>query len=452
MKTTAQGHSVTKRALVAFVASAAVMTGAAQSPPARQQARPLALVGGTLIDGTGGPIVRNSVVLIRGDRIEKIGTTQSLPVPAGYEQVSTEGMSVLPGLWDPHVHLVYAGYPNLGEWLKKYASQIERDIMPATARQFLMSGVTSIRDMGAPIGVLDLSRRIERGEIDGPTIYAAGPFLASGTVFGPHVVAVTNDVDARAAVKRLVGAGVDIIKFSSAEQMAPGVARAIVDQAHLGGKRAAAHGRTDAEIRIGLDAGVDEFQHIGLQSPRYPDDIVARIRERIAAGRPLSWSPTVGPDLSLVELASNPEYLDDPRNFAGLPAAIAADVRAAVAKAAAPSRLAGYQAIITRKVAQLRELGVELVFGSDEGSFGMTAAQATWRELDVWVRHLGVEPMTAIQKATLDAARYLRVDRETGSVTEGKYADVIAVEGNPLLHIDVLRTPAIVIKHGRRYK
>lgn len=433
--------------------AAATAAVAAQTASTRQpQTTSLALVGGTLIDGTGGPLVRNSVVLIRGERIEKVGTIQSLPVPAGYEHVSTDGMSVLPGLWDPHVHLVYAGYPNLAEWHKKYAAQIERDIMPATARQFLMSGVTSIRDLGAPLGVLDLKQRINRGEIDGPTVYAAGPFLASGTVFGTHVLAVKDEAEARAAVKRLIGAGVDIIKFSNAEQMAPGVARAIVDEAHQAGKRATAHGRTDAEIRIGLDAGVDEFQHIGLQSPQYPDDIVARIRERIGAGRPLSWSPTVGPDLHLDELTTNPEYLDDPRNFAGLPEMIAADVRAAIAQAPAPRRPTGYQDIIKRKVGQLRALGVEFVFGSDEGSFGMTAAQATWRELDAWVRHLDIEPMTAIRKATLDAARYLGVDRETGSVSEGKYADVIAVAGNPLQHIDVLRAPAIVVKHGRRYK
>jgi imidazolonepropionase-like amidohydrolase len=391
-------------------------------------------------------------VLIRGERIEKVGTSGSLPVPAGYQQVSTEGMSVLPGLWDPHVHLVYAGYPSLAEWFTKYSAQIERDIMPATARQFLMSGVTSIRDMGAPLGVLDLGRRIERGEADGPTVYAAGPFLTAGAAFGIHNIPVKDEDDARAATRRLIAAGVHLIKFSSAEAMAPGVARAIVDEAHAAGKRAAAHGRTDAEIRIGLAAGVDEFQHIGILSPEYPADIIARIRERVAAGRPLYWSPTVGPDLNADELAANPEFLDDPRNFEGLPPAITADIRAAVAKAAPRPPAAERQAIILRKVAQLRELGVEFVFGSDEGSFGMTAAQATWRELDVWVRHLGVDPMTAIRKATLDAARHLGVDGEVGSIAAGKRADVIAVRGNPLRHIDVLREPAIVVKGGRRYK
>ena len=71
-----------------------------------QSLKPVALVGGTLIDGTGASPVRNSVVLIRGDRIERVGTVTSLPIPGEYERISTEGMSVLPGLWDLHVHLI----------------------------------------------------------------------------------------------------------------------------------------------------------------------------------------------------------------------------------------------------------------------------------------------------------------------------------------------------------
>ena len=78
----------------------------------------VALVGGTLIDGTGAPPVRDSVVLIRGDRIERVGTLATVPVPAGYESISTEGMTVLPGLWDLHVHLIYSGHPNPGAWFK----------------------------------------------------------------------------------------------------------------------------------------------------------------------------------------------------------------------------------------------------------------------------------------------------------------------------------------------
>src|SRR5690554_5638715 len=107
------------RVLVAIVAlAAATVTGAAQQPSSGRPSPqgPLALVGGTLIDGTGRPPIRDSVVLIRGERIEQVGTADSLAVPPGYLRVSTEGLTVLPGLWDLHVHLMYAGHPDARYW------------------------------------------------------------------------------------------------------------------------------------------------------------------------------------------------------------------------------------------------------------------------------------------------------------------------------------------------
>ena len=427
------------------------MTSAQEGTRARPAGGALALIGGTLIDGTGAAPVRNSVVLIRGERIERVGTVATLPVPGDYERVSTEGMSVLPGLWDPHVHLIYAGHPNLGEWLTKYSAQLEREVMPATAEQLLMAGVTSVRDLGAPLEILNVKKRIDSGETPGPTIYAAGPFLTNAG-FGPHSLAVADEAAARVATKRLIAAGVNVIKFVNADRLAPGVARAIVDEAHAAGLKTTAHGRSDAEIRAAIEAGVDELQHIGTQGGEYPQDVVAAIRQRIGRGQKVSWSPTVGPDLNARELASDPEFLDDARNFRALPALMATDIREALAKLTPRAPAPESEKTVQRKVTQLGELGVELVFGSDEGTFGQTAAQATWRELDAWVRDLGVQPLAAVRAATLDAARFLGADRESGSVTQGKFADVIAVAGNPLRHIDVLRDPAIVIKHGRRYR
>src|SRR5690606_24098433 len=128
----------------------------------------LALIGGSLIDGTGSPPVRDSVVLIRGGRIEGVGTVDSLPVPNGYEAVSTEGMTVLPGLWDLHVHLMYAGHPNPRYWFETYTPQFEEIVMPASARQLLMAGVTSARDLAAPLQqILAVKARIAKGEIPG---------------------------------------------------------------------------------------------------------------------------------------------------------------------------------------------------------------------------------------------------------------------------------------------
>jgi imidazolonepropionase-like amidohydrolase len=93
-----------------------------------------------------------------------------------------------------------------------------------------------------------------------------------------------------------------------------------------------------------------------------------------------------------------------------------------------------------------------LVFGSDEGSAGELPRHATWMDADLWVRVLGMNPMTVLQRMTLDAARAMGADRDSGSIAAGKYADVIAVSGDPLRHIDVLRDPKVVIRHGRRHK
>jgi imidazolonepropionase-like amidohydrolase len=237
--------------------------------------------------------------------------------------------------------------------------------------------------------------------------------------------------------------------------------KAIVDEAHARGRKVAAHAFSEAEIRQGLLAGVDDFQHVRTQTAEYPPDIVALIRDRVRRGPPLYWTVTAGANgqLNAAYLASNPEFLDDPANFIGLPQPIVDDVRKAIAARAqaAPRRGAAQSqdeinAIVKRKIAQIRDLGVQIVFGTDVGSWGEVTGQATWMEADLWVRELGVDPMTVIRAMTLDAARLMGADRESGSLTDGKFADVIAVRGDPLRHIDVLRDPRIVIKHGRRFK
>jgi imidazolonepropionase-like amidohydrolase len=451
------------RVLSTIVAVVSFAVSATTAQPRPDASRPVALIGGTLIDGSGGTPLRNSVVLIRGERIETVGTTASLKVPDGYDVVSTEGLTVLPGLWDLHVHLMYAGHPDARYWFDTYTPQFERVIMPASAEQMLMAGVTTVRDLAAPPQpILAVKRRIASGEIRGPTLYVAGPALTKGAnPNAVHTWNVSDAADAKTKTRQLVDAGVDWIKIINAEALTPEEMRAIVDEAHANGRRVAAHAFSEAEIRRGLMAGVDDFQHVRTQTPEYAPDIVALIRDRVATGRPLSWTITAGGNgqLNATYLASSPEFLDDPANFIGLPQPIVDDVRRAIAgrtQATGPRGGAQTQEeinrIVKRKVSQIRDLGVQLVFGTDVGSWGQVTAQATWMEADLWVRELGIEPMAVIRALTLDAARMMGADRESGSIAEGKVADVIAVRGDPLRHIDVLREPRIVIKHGRRFR
>jgi imidazolonepropionase-like amidohydrolase len=452
-------------AVVVVLALVATVALARQGSPGRfPESRPLALIGGTLIDGTGNAPVRDSVVLIRGQRIEKIGTTASLPVPDGYEAVSTEGLTVLPGLWDLHVHLMYAGHPDSRYWFDTYTPQFERVIIPASAEQMLMAGVTSVRDLAAPPQpILAVKRRVASGEIAGPTLYVSGPALTKGG--NPKAVQTWNVSGAADATKRtwqLIDDGVDWIKIVNAEALTPEEMKAIVDAAHARGRKVAAHAFSDAEIRQGLRAGVDDFQHVRTQTPEYPPDIAALIRERVRTGPPLYWTVTVGGNgqLNAAHLAANPEFLDDPANFIGLPKPIVDDVRRAIAvrtqagarRGAAAQSQDEINSIVKRKVGQLRELGAQIVFGTDVGSWGEVTGHATWMEADLWVRELGMAPMAVIRAMTLDAARVMGADRDSGSVAEGKFADVIAVRGDPLRHIDVLRDPRIVIRHGRRFR
>ena len=145
---------------------------------ASAHAHSLALVGGRLIDGFGGHPLANSVIIIDNERITAVGTVGALQVPADAEVISTEGMDVLPGLWDCHVHTMILGHSDYAYWDKTYPLRLGGEIMPAAARQLLMAGVTSARDLGGPLKEsISVRDRINRGEIPGPTLYVAGPFI-----------------------------------------------------------------------------------------------------------------------------------------------------------------------------------------------------------------------------------------------------------------------------------
>ncbi|HKW35923.1 MAG TPA: amidohydrolase family protein [Candidatus Acidoferrum sp.] len=259
----------------------------------------VALVGGMLIDGYGGRPIAHSVVLIEGERIKAIGTADTLKIPAGAEIISTEGMSVLPGLWDMHVLTMIVGHANYDHWDKTYQPKFESVIMPAAARQLLMAGVTSARDLGAPLDpILHVRDAINAGKIPGPTLYVSGPFIQHAPYPGTELYrwGVNGADDARAKVRKLVEAGVDEIKLIDQDQMTMDEVLAVVEEAHKHKLTVVAHGHRPEEIRRGLRAGVDCFEHTGLATaPEYPSDVITMLRERSAnmSIGPLFWTPTV---------------------------------------------------------------------------------------------------------------------------------------------------------------
>ena len=420
-----------------------------------------ALVGGTLIDGYGSTPLRNSVVIIEGERIKAVGQVGTLAIPPGAEVISTEGMSVLPGLWDMHVHLMINGHSDYAHWDKTYPPLMESVIMPASARQLLMAGVTSARDLGAPLKAsIAVRERIRKGEIPGPTLYVSGPFIQHEPYPGTDYVrwGVKGVEDARAKVRMLAEAGVDVIKLIDQDQMTMEEVGTVVDEAHKHKLPVVAHSHRPEEIRRGLQVGVDCFEHTGLATaPEYPAEIIAMIRERTAKMSlgPLFWTPTVQGLLNYEYVRDNPEQLDDPSWQLGMPQTIIDDIKASLKK---PGQLGYYQITplrrptLARKIAQLSESGVVLLIGTDSGIPMNFHSQTTWRELDAWVNGFGIDPMVAIRAATYWPSVAMKVSDQVGTVSEGKYADIIAVRGDVLRHINLLQDVDIVIKHGRRWK
>ena len=284
-----------------------------------------ALVGGTLIDGFGSDPIQNSVIIVEDERITAVGEVGKLEIPAGAEIISTEGMSVLPGLWDMHVHLMINGHANYSHWHSKYPPLFKDVIMPSSAHQLLMAGVTSARDLGGPLEPsLDVRDRINRGEIPGPTMYMSGPFIQHEPYPGTELYrwGVSGAEDARTKVRKIAEAGVDCIKLIDHDQMTMEEVHAVVDEAHQHGLTVVAHGHRPEEIRRGLAAGVDCFEHTGLASaPRYPEDVLEMIRERTAQMNlgPLFWCPTVEGLYNYEYTRDNPEKLDSDKWHLGLP-------------------------------------------------------------------------------------------------------------------------------------
>lgn len=419
------------------------------------------LKGGTLIDGFGGPPILNSVVIIEGKKIKAVGRIGEIEIPKNAEIISTEGMSVLPGLWDMHVHLMINGHSNYTHWDSTYISKFESVIMPSSAHQLLMAGVTSARDLGAPLEAsIKVRDRINKGEIPGPSIYVSGPFLQHRPYPKTDEFrwGIYGEKDAREKVRKLANAGVNCIKLIDHDEMTLEEAKAIVDEAHKNKLSVVAHSHRPNEIRVGLEIGVDCFEHTGLSSaPEYPEDIMKAIKERTAKMNmgPLFWTPTVEGLYNFEYVRDNPEKLDDPSWHLGLPNDIIADIKSSLKY---PGRMPYFQLTpirkptLTKKMQQLKESGAVLLIGTDSGIPMKFHSQSTWNELDIWVNKMEFDPLYAIKAATYWPALAMKVDNEYGTISEGKYADIIAVKGDVLRYISLLQDVKMVIKHGNRVK
>lgn len=417
--------------------------------------RPIALVGGMLLDGYEAAPIDDAVIVIRGNKIVAAGPAHDVAVPDDAHVIDTRGKTMLPGLIDMHLHMELIGHGDYKEFHEFIggAGNLE-PIREIAARQLLRAGVTSAVDLGSTYGILETKRRIEAGEIAGPRIIASGPWITRlpvGIVPPEMQLVIKSPKEAAARTRELIAKGVDIIK--AWEGLTQKDYDAIVREAHRHGIKVHAHLYDPEKVEMALNAGVDVLQHMGsAKNPPYDEELVLRIAHKSVpviqtiAHRIWIYPATV----------AFPARLQDPVLRRDLPPELYAEFQRSfrlfhrrdyfrhVEREIRLSRLAARQFI---------DADVMIGVGTDGGSPMNFHSEAMWREMSALVDS-GMTPLQVISAATktnaeiLGSMEILGGRRELGTIEPGMLADVIVVDGDPLFDINVLGYVDLVIKDG----
>ncbi len=402
----------------------------------------LAIVNGTLIDGTGAPGVPDSAVLIAGDRILAAGPRSEVDIPPSSTILDARGKSLLPGLWDMHAHFQQV------EWGPIY----------------LAAGVTTVRDCANELEFITSVRdAIEEGRGLGPRIIAAG--IVDGT--GPLALGIARVDTAEQAeiwVSRYKAAGFQQMKVYSSMQLE--AVRAVADSAHRIGMTVTGHVPEGLNAYQTVEAGQDQINHIwfvaAIMHPALAADAPVADRVNAVANIDLD-SPeaqkaieflkahhtVVDPTLALFELATI-SAAKPPLAFEPGADKVPPELSPRLADLGPPTPETELRERVFRKclaiVGALHRAGVTIVAGTDQAVPG----HSLHREIELYVE-AGLTPMQAIQAATIVPARVMKTDRELGTIEVGKRADLIIVNGNPLEQIHDIRKVESVITRGRMF-
>jgi imidazolonepropionase-like amidohydrolase len=451
--------------LLAALAATLACAGSAAAQPFDGERDPqperatLAIVGGLLIDGHEGPPLPGGIVLVDGDRIVAAGSRDALDVPEGAEIIDATGMTIMPGLIDVHVHLDILGHSDYQHWHGTHRPDYA-EMMAVSARQLLMSGITTAVDLaGNPDALVATQRRIESGDIPGPRVIASMGWITNWTDEQvqrhhrrTHTFNVRTVEEAGAAARTAIAQGAGIIKVHTG--LTEAQLRAIAAEADRSGLRITGHVGDRDDLLMRIRAGQDGIEHLYLSagdSPTIHPDVIQGLVDR------QTWVvPTMIQTMVQGLAAEWPDRRDNRRARALTPPDLWADVRRSVEN---PRRF-GYfggglrvsrMRAMETKLRQLRDAGVRLLVGTDAGTPLNFHTDATWQEMDLMVR-FGVPPMEVLVTATRRNAEYLGRGDELGSLTRGKLADIIVVDGNPLLSMRDLRNVVAVVKDGRVHK
>jgi imidazolonepropionase-like amidohydrolase len=387
-----------------------------------------------MLDVKSGRMLDNVTIVIDGDKITSVGQS----VAGNATVINLPNATLVPGLIDAHTHLT--GEPNFGYQELGISTPMEALIGAKNARVTLDAGFTTVRNVGAG-GFTDVALRdaIEQGLVPGPRMLVSGPALG---ITGGHcdnnllpyefhhqADGVADGVEGvQHKVREVIKYGADLIKICAtggvlskgddprASQYSLEEMKAIVADAHRLGRKVAAHAHGAQGILWASEAGVDSIEH-----GSYIDDAAISMLK--------SKGTYLVPTLYLTQ------WLSENMTKIGMPEMYAAKERAIIP-------------IVRQNLKKAFEAGVKVAFGTDAAVYphGLNA-----HEFAVYVQ-LGMSPLHAIQTATVNAADLLGWSDRVGSIDTGKFADIIAVNGDPTKDVTLLQSPVFVMKGGVVYK
>jgi len=436
------------------VVLAALLLACANGPPANAAETPAAdsrvLLCGRLLDVSGETVLENQAVVVAGERIVSVDPADRARLPDGVETIDLRGFTCLPGLIDAHTHLVDrsdGGSYNWASPLMTTAAEMAFHSIP-NARKTLLAGFTTVRDLGTYRAFVDVALRdaIDRGTVPGPRMQPAGAYVTiSGgagalTGFAPDVELplelrfgqADGPDQVRQRVREIARRGAGVIKVLATGAILtlgsrPGgqeftfeELRAAVEEAEKNGLKVAAHAHSPAGAKDAVRAGVASIEHGSLLD----DETLRLMKEHgtfLMCDALASWDFWPGGTPEDAPEGYPPEFVDKEK-----------------------ISYAGYLKTLRRAI----ELDVRIAYGTDAAVIphGQNA-----RLFRTYVE-AGMTPWQALRTATTEAADLLGWQDRVGSVAAGKFADVVAVAGDPLADISLLEDVAFVMKGGTVYK
>lgn len=397
---------------------------------------------GRLIDPESGNLLRDQTIIIRGDKVAEVGT--GLTIPKDAKIIDLSQMTVLPGLIDCHTHVADGqGSGEPFDQLKRSASAVVLESVP-NARKMLESGFTTVRDVGVYRALNDIALRdaINKGYIVGPRMFVAGAYVTitggAGAMTGEaadvqlpwdfHYGEANSPWEVRAVIRKLAHRGVDHIKILSSgavlthgsnpksQEFTPEELQAAVDEASRFGLRVESHAHSPEGIKNAIRAGVASIEHATL----IDDEGIQLAKQK---GTYLDMDIY---DEECIQAAGKAGNM--PKDFLEHDAELGEAQRQNFRKAV--------------------HAGVKMSFGTDSG----VCPHGTSGKQFAFMVKYGMTPLQAIQSATTNAADLLGKSDALGSLKPGKFADLIAVQGDPLADVTLLENVKFVMKGGTVYK